>query len=291
MIYSMTGFGQAKGTFNGKTIKIEIKSLNGKTTDLRLKLPSSYKSKEIPLRNKILGSAGRGKVDANITIESDLGDEVYSLRSELFKQYYKELQAVYADLSLQSGDILQSIMRIPGVLYQKEVEISDEEWSVVNDIVENGIKQFNDFRLSEGKAMYKDLKTNLNNIRNSLASVDQYEENRVVKLKSRIKKNLEQFMKDENVDQNRFEQEILYYLEKLDINEEKMRLSQHCNYFEDVLNEDVFSKGKKLSFISQEMGREINTMGAKAQEHNIQQIVVRMKDDLEKIKEMMANVL
>ena len=291
MIYSMTGFGQAKGAYNGKTIKVEIKSLNGKTTDLRLKMPSSYKSREIAIRNQILTSAVRGKVDANITIESELGDEIYSIREELFRQYYNELSNVSGQLNIQSGDMLQAIMRIPGVLYQKDVEIDQSEWEAVKNIIGDAIDQFNQFRLSEGEAMLKDLKSNLNNIRSSLASVDQYEENRVNKLKDRIRKNLDQFVQDEGVDKNRFEQEILYYLEKLDINEEKMRLAQHCNYFEQVMSEETISKGKKLAFISQEIGREINTMGAKAQEHNIQQIVVKMKDDLEKIKEMMANVL
>ena len=291
MIYSMTGFGQAKGTYNGKTIKVEIKSLNGKTTDLRLKMPSSYKSKEIAIRNQILNVAIRGKVDTNISIESALGDEVYSIRAELFKQYYNELNRVSDDLNIKNGDVLQSIMRIPGVLFQKEVEFSVEEWDAVQSIIKDALEQFDKFRLSEGDAMYNDLVSNLDSIRASLNSVDEHEENRVTKLKERIRKNLEQFIQDEGVDKNRYEQEILYYLEKLDINEEKMRLAQHCNYFEEVLKEDKPSKGKKLAFISQEMGREINTMGAKAQEHNIQQIVVTMKDDLEKIKEMMANVL
>jgi uncharacterized protein (TIGR00255 family) len=291
MIYSMTGFGQAKGTYNGKTIKVEIKSLNGKTTDLRLKMPTSYKSKEIAIRNQILNIAIRGKVDTNISIESALGDEIYSIRAELFRQYYNELNSVSDELNIQNGDVLQSIMRIPGVLYQKEVEFSPEEWEAVQSIITNALNQFNEFRLSEGDAMFEDLKNNLDNIRASLKSVDEHEENRVTKLKDRIRKNLEQFIQDEGVDKNRYEQEILYYLEKLDINEEKMRLAQHCNYFEEVINENKPSKGKKLAFISQEMGREINTMGAKAQEHNIQQIVVNMKDDLEKIKEMMANVL
>ena len=291
MIYSMTGFGQAKGTYNGKTIKVEIKSLNGKTTDLRLKMPSSYKSKEIAIRNQILNVAIRGKVDTIISIESALGDEVYSIRAELFKQYYNELNRVSDDLNIKNGNILQSIMRIPGVLFQKEVELSVEEWDAVQSIIKDALDQFDKFRLSEGDAMHNDLVSNLDSIRTSLNSVDEHEENRVTKLKERIRKNLQQFIQDEGVDKNRYEQEILYYLEKLDINEEKMRLAQHCNYFEEVLKEDKPSKGKKLAFISQEMGREINTMGAKAQEHNIQQIVVTMKDDLEKIKEMMANVL
>ena len=287
----MTGFGQAKGTYNGKTIKVEIKSLNGKTTDLRLKMPSSYKSKEIAIRNQILNVAIRGKVDTIISIESALGDEVYSIRAELFKQYYNELNRVSDDLNIKNGNILQSIMRIPGVLFQKEVELSVEEWDAVQSIIKDALDQFDKFRLSEGDAMHNDLVSNLDSIRTSLNSVDEHEENRVTKLKERIRKNLQQFIQDEGVDKNRYEQEILYYLEKLDINEEKMRLAQHCNYFEEVLKEDKPSKGKKLAFISQEMGREINTMGAKAQEHNIQQIVVTMKDDLEKIKEMMANVL
>ena len=245
MIYSMTGFGQAKGTYNGKTIKVEIKSLNGKTTDLRLKMPSSYKSKEIAIRNQILNVAIRGKVDTIISIESALGDEVYSIRAELFKQYYNELNRVSDDLNIKNGNILQSIMRIPGVLFQKEVELSVEEWDAVQSIIKDALDQFDKFRLSEGDAMHNDLVSNLDSIRTSLNSVDEHEENRVTKLKERIRKNLQQFIQDEGVDKNRYEQEILYYLEKLDINEEKMRLAQHCNYFEEVLKEDKPSKGKK----------------------------------------------
>ena len=193
---------------------------------------------------------------------------------------------------MSADNIMQSILRIPSVLTPATEALSDEEWEVIQKIVKSTLINLNSFRSTEGAAMSNDFEKNIENIRTSLSKVGPLEENRNTHIRDRIRKNLEQFVQEEHVDQNRYEKEILYYLEKLDINEEKMRLAQHCNYFMEVLNDtDEKVKGKKLSFISQEIGREINTMGSKAQEHNIQQIVVQMKDDLEKIKEMIANVL
>jgi len=292
MIYSMTGFGQSSGTYGGKTIKLEIKTLNGRSTDLRIKVPSIYKEREVEIRNMILDGVKRGKIEASIQIESDQGEEVYTINEVLFKQYYDQLSRLAKDTGVSSDNIMQSILRIPSVLTPQLEPLSEAEWKVLQQVVLTALENLNSFRSTEGNAMYKDFDKNIESIRTSLSKVDGLEEQRISQIRDRIRKNLEQFIKEENVDQNRYEQEILYYLEKLDINEEKMRLGQHCNYFIEVLNDkNQMVKGKKLSFISQEIGREINTMGSKAQEHNVQQLVVQMKDDLEKIKEMIANVL
>lgn len=291
MIYSMTGYGQATGTHNGKTIKVELKTLNGKTTDLRIKIPPNLKEKDIEIRNQILTGVNRGKIEAQINFESELGEEVYTINKILFKQYYEELSSLSQELGIKDENIIQSIMRIQGVLVSKEEQLNEDEWNVVKTVITEAISSLNQFRETEGAAMHSDLLKNVMSIMNHLNGVDPYEVGRIEQLKERIRKNLQQYLKDENADQNRYEQEILYYLEKLDISEEKVRLKQHCKYFEDIMKSEDLAKGKKLAFVSQEMGREINTLGSKAQEHNIQQIVVMMKDDLERIKEMIANVL
>lgn len=292
MIYSMTGFGQASGTYNGKNIKFEIKTLNGRSTDLRIKVPAIYKEKEVEVRNLILDGVQRGKIEATLSIDSEQGEEVYEINELLFVKYYEQLNKLAKKTNISDEHIMPSILRIPSVLVPQIEELSEDEWNILREIVNKTIVSLNEFRSIEGAAMSDDFVKNIESIRSNLAKVDALEASRTERLRDRIRKNLQQFIQEENVDQNRYEQEILYYLEKLDINEEKMRLAQHCNYFIEVLNSpETKVKGKKLSFISQEIGREINTMGSKAQEHKIQQIVVEMKDDLEKIKEMVANVL
>lgn len=287
----MTGFGQASNQFKDKKIQVEIKSLNGKTSDIRCKVPGSYKEKEIQLRKNLLDKAFRGKFDFNLTIESDKGDDEYGLNKALFKKYYRELMELKEELNIESGDIVQSILRIPNVVGAINEEVDEEEWEVVLKTSDEAIKALNNFRAEEGKAAERDLKEASTAISDLLEKIEPYEAGRIETLKERFRKNLEEFQTDEKVDRNRFEQEIIYYLEKLDINEEKVRLSQHCKYFNEVLNDGNPEIGKKLGFIAQEMGREINTLGAKANEKNIQQMVVSMKDALEKIKEQVANIV
>ncbi len=291
MLYSMTGFGRAFSAYKDKKIIFEIRSLNGKTTDLRLRYPLNYKDREIEIRKTVLKAMERGKIDGTLTIESELGEESYTLNKTLFKKYYGELKELMGETDIQGGDILQSIMRIPNVVMPQENIPDEEEWEVVQKLILEAVENINAFREKEGHAMYKDLQENIEGIINNLESLGQYEEQRIETIKTKMRKNLSQFLTDEKIDQNRFEQELLFYLERLDINEEKIRLKQHCKYFLEVMDEKSRSKGKKLSFISQEIGREINTLGAKAQEHNIQQHVVSMKDNLERIKEMNANIL
>ena len=291
MVLSMTGYGQASNQFKDKTIRVEIKLLNGKTSDIRCKVPGSYKEKEIQLRKNLMDKAYRGKFDFTLTIESDKGDDEYGLNKSLFRKYYKELSELKEELNIDSGDIIQSILRIPNVVGAINEEVDEDEWAVVLETSENAIKALNNFRGEEGKAAEKDLKEAAQAISDLLLKIEPFEGGRIETLKERFRKNLEDFQADEQVDRNRFEQEIIYYLEKLDINEEKVRLSQHCKYFNEVLDSGNPAIGKKLGFIAQEMGREINTLGAKANEKNIQRMVVSMKDALEKIKEQVANIV
>ena len=291
MLQSMTGFGRASGEFNGKQIQIELKSLNGKATDVRVRIPNNFKEKEILLRNLVLERLHRGKIDLNISNPAGSGHEEFALNKELFAKYYKEIEALKRDLKFENEDALQSILRIPNVMTPVDEEMSEEEWSFVKEVLDKAISNFLSFSQTEGDAMYKDLSLRINNIISLLNSVNPQEGERIEKIKERIRKNLNLHFSSENVDQNRFEQELIYYIEKLDITEEKVRLEQHCNYFLEILNDSGVVKGKKLGFISQEMGREINTLGAKSQDSTLQQIVVNMKDELEKIKEQLANVV
>ena len=287
----MTGFGQASTELGKKTFRIEIKSLNGKTTDIRFKSNSNLRDKEIELRKIILDNALRGKFDVNLLIESSTGDEDCFLNTNLMQRYFDDLKAFADKNEIVAGDMLQSIIRLPNIVQINEGELTDDEWNLIKEMTLKALGQLRDFRSVEGQSMEKDILSRSRKINDLLSSISQFEAERIQNLRDRIKKNLNQFLKKENVDENRFEQEIVFYLEKLDINEEKVRLAQHCKFFEEAVNNSVVQKGKKLSFISQEMGREINTLGAKAQHPELQQAVVNMKDELEKIKEQVLNIL
>ncbi len=289
MLHSMTGYGRSTGTFKNKTILVELRSLNSKYTDFRLKVPSSFKEKEHVLRRILTERVERGKIDLIIEIKSLQGDDGFGLNLPLFKKYYRELNAVSTELSIPKDGILGAILRIPNVVVTLEDEIDEEEWHAVEGVLNGALGFFDKFRAAEGKAMEEDLKLRISNILAGLKELAPFEKERIEQLQARIRQNLEEFVGKENVDENRFEQEALYYIEKIDITEEKVRLEQHCKYFLEQLDNKSTSKGRKLSFISQEMGREINTLGAKAYSAEIQRFVVQMKDDLEKIKEQVAN--
>lgn len=291
MILSMTGFGQAKRTVDNQKFSLELKTLNGKATDIRLKVPSYYKDKEMIVRRDLLKGIMRGKIDANLSITSEAGDDEYGINEALYKKYYSQISQLNTELGASGQEVSSAILRIPNVISSRDEEISDKEWAIVQEIMAEAVQSLNDFRCVEGLAMHKDLTDSNNKIRQGLADVEPFEEERIERTRSRLMRNLQEFKKNEQVDQNRFEQELIYYIEKLDINEEKVRLSQHCQYFEEVVNSDKPEKGKKLAFIAQEMGREINTLGAKAQHSEMQQIVVSMKEALEKIKEQVANIV
>jgi uncharacterized protein (TIGR00255 family) len=291
MILSMTGYGRASGIYLNKKISVEVKSLNGKATDLRLKVPLDYKEKEMELRRMILNKAIRGKLEAIISVEDELGNIDVGLNRKLFKKYYVELTHLMDELDIQTQDVVASILRIPNVLQADENSVEEAEWDKFKVILHESLDALEAFRLTEGMALKKDLEDGINSIVDLLDQVEPFEKERIDSLKAKLTKNIEEGFSHGKFDQNRFEQEILYYLEKLDINEEKVRLRQHCVYFLEHLNDEEKEIGRKLSFIAQELGREINTMGAKAQFSSIQRIVVQMKDELEKIKEQLANIV
>ncbi len=288
----MTGYGQSMKESGDKVYRFEIKSLNGKTTDIRFKSSTPLMNKELELRRIILDKGIRGKFDASLSIENMGTGEDQFLNKGLMASYFRELKGFSEEMGIDKGDILQSIIRLPNILQNTDKPLDDEEWSIIKSLAIEAVDKLNNFRTQEGASIYEDATSKVKIIQNLLSDIEPHEEKRVTALRERIQKNLNQHMSKENVDENRFEQEIIFYLEKLDINEEKSRLSQHCNYFlQEIDNDTNALKGKKLSFISQEMGREINTLGAKAQNSDIQQVVVQMKDELEKIKEQLLNIL
>lgn len=289
MLLSMTGYGRVTHPYKDKTISIELRSLNSKYTDIRAKIPQNYKEKEPELRRILTDKLYRGKLELVIDVQSTQGDDEYGLNPALFRKYYRELKQLSDELGIEDGDMLQAILRIPNVVTTAADTIDEEEWKEVLKALDIAVSKFEQYRTTEGEAMERDMVLRVDNISHLLSQLDPYEEERVDLLRQRVYKNLEEYVGKNKVDENRFEQEILFYLEKIDITEEKVRLDQHCKYYKEELAKQTPSKGRKLSFISQEMGREINTMGAKAYSSNIQRLVVSMKDELEKIKEQVAN--
>ncbi len=287
----MTGFGKGEKDFNGGKITVEIRSLNGKTFDLRLKLPSGYSEKEMWIRNYISTTLERGKFDININNNQTNGTNL-SINDELFKEYYKKLNSLADELNEKNRDLFPSIVRIPNIFKETEYELSDSEWEACSAALKEAVTKLMDFRRQEGLAIEKDVVNSINNITELLPKIENIDIERKKAIRERLEKAVKEIKERNTIDKDRFEQEILYYLEKLDINEEKQRLKQHCNYFIEILKKDEMkSKGKKLSFVAQEIGREINTMGAKAQYSPLQKLVVVMKDNLERIKEQLANIL
>lgn len=289
MLLSMTGYGRLTNKFKDKNITVEIRSLNSKYTDIRLKIPQNYKEKESEMRRLVTERVERGKIDMLIEVSSMQGDDSYSLNLPLFKKYYRELSGLAEELEMAKGDLMQAILKLPNVISPEEDTVDEEEWKALLATLNGAIDKFDQFRRDEGAAMEKDLKLRIANILENLGQLDPFEEVRVTRLRQRLHQNLQEYLGKDKVDENRFEQEILFYLEKIDVTEEKVRLEQHCKYFQEELVKNITLKGRKLSFITQEMGREINTLGAKAYSSDIQKIVVRMKDELEKIKEQVAN--
>lgn len=293
MLLSMTGYGRASGSFNGKNISVELRTLNSKLTDLKMRLPGDYKEKEIELRKLVIDHAERGKIDLLVDVQSVDGGALVSLNEGLFRGYHRELTRLTQELGIPQHDLLQTIMRIPNVSSVPSGEVDDAEWQAVCDVVTEALDHLREFRLQEGRALEADLRLRVSNILQHLANVVPFETERFARMRERIRNNMEENFGKENLDANRFEQEILYYLEKMDITEEKVRLEQHCTYFIEQIEQKNNGKstGRTLNFISQEMGREINTLGAKAYDADIQRLVVQMKDELEKVKEQLANVL
>jgi TIGR00255 family protein len=287
----MTGYGKAECEFQSKKITIEIKSLNSKQLDLSLKLPSLYKEKELEMRNEISRELVRGKVELTISEDSVSIEDPVNFNAELIKSYHKQIVDISKELNLTvPDDIITTLLRMPDVLKPEKQEVSEEEWGALLSGLKASIKSLNDFRIQEGAALQKDIADRIGLIVKLSSELEIFESQRITKLKQKIHQSLAELALPENIDENRFEQEIIYYLEKLDITEEKVRLANHCSYFVETMDEPE-SSGKKLGFIIQEIGREINTIGSKANDAGMQKIVVKMKDELEKIKEQINNVL
>ncbi len=291
MLLSMTGFGRAETNYQDKTIIVEIRSLNSKYTDVRLKCSANLREKEMALRRLISERAQRGKLDVNIEVTSLQGDDAYGLNTMLFRKYYHTLRQLAQELGIEQGDYLQAILRIPNVVAAETGTLDEAEWQAILATVEEALDKLQTFRQAEGKAMEKDLRQRITIILTKLKEVDPLDQGRMQKLRNRLRQHLEEYLGKDQIDENRFEQELIFYLEKFDINEEKVRLAQHCQYFLEQLERPDKIKGRKLTFIAQEMGREINTLGAKAYASDIQRLVVQMKEELEKIKEQVANTL
>lgn len=291
MIKSMTGYGKAECEFQQKKISIEVKSLNSKQLDLNLRIPSIYREKELDIRNEINRELVRGKVEVSISIECASEEVSVNFNTALLKSYYKQVVNISKELNLPvQDDILSSLLRLPDVFKSDKQEVTEEEWSKVMSTNTQAIKLLNEFRSQEGKALEKDMTERIDLLTTLSNSLEPLEKQRLTKLKLKIRQSLLDIVSSDKVDENRFEQELIYYIEKLDITEEKVRLANHCSYFLETMNESEPS-GKKLGFIAQEIGREINTIGSKANDSDMQKIVIKMKDELEKIKEQINNIL
>ncbi len=291
MIKSMTGFGKATCELPGKKISIEIKSLNSKQLDVGMRLPNIYREKDLVLRNEIANKLGRGKVDVGFYIDFLGNEKNTSINAQVIENYFNQLSPIANKLGLiDKTDILRAIMPLPDTIKTEQAELDEEEWKKIAETFSEALNCLNEFRTQEGKSLKNDITSRIENIRSLSLQVEPFEKERIEKIRERILDQLNELKEKIKVDQNRFEQEMIFYLEKLDITEEKVRLANHLDYFlETIANEEMV--GKKLGFITQEIGREINTLGSKANHSEVQKLVIQMKDELEKIKEQNLNIL
>ena len=292
MIQSMTGFGKATVAYNEKKINVEVKSLNSKTLDLSTRIAPLYREKEMEIRQFIAKNLERGKIDFSIWIEKDVVADATPINAALVENYYQQIKKISADTGIpEPTDWYSTLLRLPDVTTKTDIEeLSDEEWAAAKQAISEAVTHLIDFRKQEGAALQKKFTEKVDNIQKLLASIEPYEKSRVEKIKANIISGLQQ-IPNVDYDKNRLEQELIYYIEKLDISEEKQRLTNHLKYFRETMNEEGHGVGKKLGFIAQEMGREINTTGSKSNQAEMQNIVVKMKDELEQIKEQVLNAL
>lgn len=291
MIKSMTGYGKAVCEPENKKITIELKTLNSKQLDISTRIPSFYREKELELRNETGKALQRGKVDLIIYSELTGADNISEINTDVVKAYFGQLKEISGQLNIAADEqLLHAVMRLPDTLKTTHAEPDEAEWKEIRKAFRIVLDKVNGFREQEGKSMEKDIVSHIVKIEELLKEIDKPEQERTREIKNRLSSNLQEFFDKEALDKNRLEQEIIYYIEKLDICEEKVRLRSHCRYFSETMKEPP-PNGKKLTFISQEIGREINTIGAKAYDAGIQKIVVQMKDELEKVKEQLGNVL
>lgn len=291
MIQSMTGYGKAVTTYAGKKITIEVKSLNSKALDLNTRIAPLYREKEMEIRQLVAATLERGKVDFILWTEKDETQLATPINGTVLESYYKQICTLANEKNIPlPNDWFYTLLRLPDVMTKGEVEeLTAEEWAVVRQGIEAALEQLVNFRKQEGEALYKKFSQNIDRIESLLKSIEPFEQSRVTKIREKITEALEKTL-SVDYDKNRLEQELIYYIEKLDINEEKQRLTNHLKYFRETMTEG-HGQGKKLGFIAQEMGREINTTGSKSNQAEMQNIVVMMKDELEQIKEQVLNVM
>lgn len=288
----MTGFGRGSASYNDLQILTEIRSLNSKVTDLRIKLPVTLGEKEIELRNLVLQRTQRGKIEMTISFEGDTAMDDIDFDRALIKKHFTQLSTIASELGVGADQILHEVLKLPNILRTGHTgDIDNTLWFAIVTSVNNAIDQLIVFREHEGRSLFNDLHQSAEAIHQMSQTIDTHDKDRLAYVRSRMKQKLEEFSNGEQVDANRFEQEVIYYLERLDINEEKVRLQQHCTFFMETLKGTLELKSKQLNFIAQEIGREINTLGAKAQWSPLQHLVVGMKNELEKIKEQLANIV
>lgn len=288
----MTGFGKASGKIDERTVNVEIKSLNSqKGLDLNIKYPSKYREYEYAIRNKVSNLLQRGKVDIYITLEHNTASSELSLNKELIKSYFEEFKAIADEVGASTENLLPTILKMPDVIGESHEEPSEDELKSIESILGKAIKEVDNFRITEGRSLENELLLRISNIETLSVNLAEEDERRIVEIRERLRSNLENFIPKDKVDTNRFEQEVIYYIEKLDITEELTRLKSHAAYFRSIIADKEELKGRKLNFITQEIGREINTVGSKANDAVMQKIVVNMKDELEKIKEQTNNIL
>ncbi len=293
MIKSMTGFGKTECETGDKKVSIELRSLNSKQLDINLKIPPRYRDKEPVLRNEIAFRLKRGKVDLIINIDHPGTDHMPVINRVVVKHYVEQLNKTGEELGLTSNEPLEMMklaLRMPDTLLTARTGPDEDEWEAVYGCFTDALEQTDNYRIREGRALHADFKKRITAIEKYLSLVDQHEKKRIDNIRVKLQQNLNEFFNSDTVDRNRFEQEIIFYLEKLDITEEKVRLKNHIGYFRETLAKEE-PAGRKLGFINQEIGREINTIGSKANDFNIQKLVVQMKDELEKIKEQSLNIL
>jgi len=287
----MTGFGRAEGMVNGRQVVVEVKSLNGKQFEVVTKLPPILRSYELDIRNLLNSTLMRGSIDFNIAVRQEGASKPMTINTDLAIYYYKGMKQIADQLGIAEDNVLSTLMRMPEVVVPESDVLPEGEFTEVLKLIQEAANFLMDHRKNEGEALQKDLSERIKNIEALLEHVLPLEAQRTDRIRNKINNSLRDIIGAENIDPNRFEQELIFYIERIDFSEEKMRLKQHCSYFHSILNREEIAKGKKLGFILQEVGREINTLGAKANNADIQQLVIGMKDELEKAKEQVLNVL
>jgi len=288
-LQSMTGFGKANKENEKLTVSVELKSLNSKGFDLSIRLPFFFKEKEMELRNDLQKVLERGKIEININAEYKFIQSGIRINTDLAKEYHQQLQLLSSELNEKQVNLFAEVLKMPDIIKTDKKELNEDDWKLVKETLFDAVLSMQKFRKDEGKSIANDFNTQINSILTKLEAVKSHDFERINAIKNRIKNNLHDVVSKNAIDENRFEQELIFYIEKIDINEEKVRLATHCNYFLSTMKEPAC--GRKLNFIAQEIGREINTIGSKANDAKIQRLVVEMKDELEKIKEQTNNVL